>query len=218
MRPRFPGPRDARCNKPRVSRSRAPRPVRVFALVWDVQGFIGDDYQKLWTKLEGEREAGVTEDNEVQLLYSRAWSPFFDWQVGLRHVVEPAGPATDLVFGVQGLAPQWFEVDTALFLSEYGDLSARIEVEYEWLLTQKLILQPRAGFEMGANTQPDLGLGSGVRGTELGLRLRYEWHRKLAPYIGVSWHRLYGQTADLARVDGESDNQVSFLAGLRLRS
>lgn len=186
------------------------------ALVWDVQGFAGNDYHKIWTKLEGEREAGVTEDNEVQLLYSRAWSPFFDWQVGLRHTVEPAGPATDFVIGVQGLAPQWFEIDAALFLSEDGDLGARAELEYEWLLTQRLILQPRLEFELGAQSNEESGLGSGLRSTELGLRLRYEWRRKFAPYIGVSWNREYGETADLARGVGESDGYVTWLAGVRL--
>ena len=186
------------------------------ALVWDVQGFVGNDYDKIWLKLEGEREAGVTEENELQLLYSRAWSPFFDWQVGLRHIVEPAGPTTDLVVGVQGLAPQWFEVDAALFLAEDGDLAARAEFEYEWLLTQRLILQPRLEIEMGAQSNEDSGLGSGLRSTELGLRLRYEWRRKFAPYIGVSWNQEYGATADLARAAGESDGYVAWLAGVRM--
>ena len=186
------------------------------ALVWDVQGFAGSDYHKIWVKLEGEREAGVTEDNEMQLLYSHAWSPFFDWQVGLRHVVEPAGPDTDLVIGVQGLAPQWFEVDSALFVARDGDLSARVEFEYEWLLTQRLILQPRLEIEMGAQSDQEAGQGSGLRSTELGLRLRYEWRRKFAPYIGISWNRQYGETADLARAAGESDGYTAWLAGVRM--
>ncbi len=184
------------------------------ALVWDLQGWIGDDYHKLWAKAEGEYDDDV-EENELQLLYSRAFSPFFDWQVGLRRDFRPTPSRTQLVLGIQGLAPQWFEIDAAAFVSEDGDVSARFEAEYDLLLTQRLVLQPRLEVEVAFSDVPELGTGSGLNSTDLGIRLRYEFSRKFAPYVGVSWIRLYGDTADLARVAGADDNEVSALVGIR---
>lgn len=182
------------------------------SFTWDAQGWVGDDYHKAWLKAEGESEDGDVGENEIQLLYSRAWTPFFDWQAGIRHDLDPEPSRNHLVLGVQGLAPQWFEVDAALFVSEDGDLSARVEVEYDLLLTQRLVLQPRLEAELSASTLPEFGIGSGVSSTELGLRLRYEWHRKFAPYIGINWTKFYGDTADFV---GNHDD-VTALLGLRL--
>jgi copper resistance protein B len=182
------------------------------AYIWDLQGWVGDDYRKFWFKSEGEYEDGSTAGNEIQLLYSRAWTPFFDWQLGLRYDVDPTPSRAHLVIGMQGLAPQWFEVDAAVFLSEDGDFSARLEAEYDLLLTQRLVLQPRLELELSASDLPELGIGSGITSSELGLRLRYEFHRKFAPYLGVNWTKLYGGTADYA----DDDDDVSAIIGLRL--
>lgn len=184
--------------------------------VWDVQGWVGDDYRKLWFKSEGSYEDGSTDEGEVQILYSRAWTPFFDWQVGVRHDFEPTPTRHHLVIGAQGLAPQWFEIDSALFLSDAGDLSARIEAEYDLLLTQRLVLQPRLEVEVAASAVPELGFGSGVTEAEFGLRLRYEWRRKVAPYIGVEWHRYFGETAEFVRDAGVDSEETRFIIGLRL--
>ena len=184
-------------------------------IVWDLQGWIGDDYRKLWIKSEGEYVDDI-EENEIQVLYSRAWTPFFDWQAGLRHDTDPEPSRSSLVLGIQGLAPQWFEIDAAMFLSEDGDLSARLEAEYDLLLTQRLVFQPRFEVEAAAGSVPELGIGSGLGSTELGVRIRYEFSRKFAPYLGVNWTKLYGDTADLARAAGESDSDTSAIIGIRL--
>ena len=185
-------------------------------LVWDAQGWLGDDYHKLWVKSEGDYEDASIGEGEVQLLYSRAWTAFFDWQFGLRHDFEPSPTRNHLVIGAQGLAPQWFEIDSALFLSDDGDLSARVEAEYDLLLTQRLVLQPRLEIEIAASSVPELGIGSGVTEAEIGLRLRYEWRRKVAPYIGIEWQRYFGGTADFAESAGFDREEVTFLVGLRL--
>ena len=186
------------------------------AFVWDLQGWVGDDYRKLWLKSEGKREDGSSKESEVQLLYSRAWSAFLDWQLGVRFDQAPSPNRSYLVLGAQGLAPQWFEIDTALFLSDEGELSARVEAEYDLLLTQRLILQPRFEIEVSADDVPKRGIGRGVSKTELGIRLRYELHRKFAPYLGINWSRLGGNTADFARAIGEEVEDTSFIVGLRL--
>lgn len=185
--------------------------------LWDAQGWIGGDINRFAWKTEGEGDFdGGVEEVEVQALYSRAIRPFWDVQVGLRQdVVRNGDDATHLVAGLQGLAPGWWEVDTALFLSSEGDLTARVEAEWDVRLTQRWILQPRAELDLSASDEPARGLASGFTGAEAGLRLRYEIRREFAPYIGVEWHSALGDAADLARVSGQPVEETRFLVGLR---
>ncbi len=187
-------------------------------LLWDAQGWAGGDYNKLWIKSEGEYVLGDDrlEEAQVQGLYSRAISRYWDLQAGLRHDFEPGPSRTFGVIGLQGLAPYWFEVDAAAFISEDGDVETRIETEYDFLITQRLIVQPRAELNFAFQNIEELGIGSGLSTAELGLRMRYEIRREIAPYIGVSWNRAIGNTADFARDEGEDVSSVSFVAGIRL--
>lgn len=186
--------------------------------LWDAQGWWGGDRNKLWLKTEGEYafEEDAFEEAEVQALWSRAITRVFDIQAGVRHDFAPGDDRTYGVIGVQGLAPYWFEIDAALFVSDDGDVSARIEAEYELLLTQRLILQPRTELNFAVQDVAEYGVGSGLSTAELGARLRYEIKREFAPYIGVDWTRSIGETADFVRADGGDPSSVSFVAGLRL--
>jgi copper resistance protein B len=183
---------------------------------WDAQGWYGGDIDKLWVKTEGEGAFGqAVEQAEVQALWSHAIGPFFDLQAGARYDIRPRPDRGYLVVGVQGLAPYWFEVDAAAFVSTKGDLSARVEAEYDQRITQKLILQPRIEFDLTAQDVPELGIGAGLSTAELGLRLRYELKPQFAPYIGVEYERAFGNTADLRRAAGEDVGGWSLLLGLR---
>jgi len=186
--------------------------------LWDGQGWIGGDRNKFWLKSEGEYDfdEGAFEDAEVQALWSRAFSRYFDVQAGVRHDFAPGTDRTYAVLGLNGLAPYWFEVDAALFLSDKGDVFARAEVEYEFLLTQRLILQPRAELNISFQDALENDLASGLSTLETGARLRYEIKREFAPYIGVSWERALGDTADFSRANGEDPGSLSFVAGVRL--
>lgn len=185
--------------------------------LWDAQGWIGGDIHKLWLKTEGEgpMHGGSPEETEFQALYNRAISPFWNAQAGLRYDVNPNPDRGFAVLGLQGLAPYWFETDISTFVSEDGDISLRGEFEYELLLTQKLILQPRAEINVAAQDVPEYGVGSGLNSTEMGLRLRYEFVREFAPYVGVRWEQTYDETKDLAREEGESTSSTAFVIGLR---
>lgn len=183
---------------------------------WDAQGWYGGDVDKLWVKTEGEGAFGrAVEAAEAQALWSHAIGPFFDLQAGLRYDIRPRPDRAHLVFGVQGLAPYWFEVDAAAFLSDKGDLTARLETEYDQRITQALILQPRLEFDLSAQDVPELGIGSGLSTAELGLRLRYEFKPQFAPYVGVEYERAFGETADFRRAEGEDVGGWSLLVGLR---
>ncbi len=189
---------------------------------WDVEGWVGGDVDRLWLKTEGEvRTSGHREgDAELQLLYGRAFAPFWDLQIGVRQdVLFGPGPDRERSFaalGVEGLAPYWFEVTPTLFLSDDGDVSARFTGTHELHLTQRLIAQSRLELEVAAHDVREFGIARGLNDIELGLRVRYEIRREIAPYIGVSWLRKLGNTADLAREDGESTHVVGLVAGLRV--
>lgn len=184
---------------------------------WDAQAWLGTDDDKAWFKTEGEKPLGDSlEEAETQLLYSRRISDFFDLQVGGRYDFRPEPERAYGVVGLQGLAPMFVEIDSVAFLSEEGDLSARFKAEYDLLITQKLVLQPLLEVNLAADEVEELGIGQGINDVELGLRLRYEIIREFAPYIGVDWHRLVGQTADFAKADGHDDETLSFVAGVRM--
>lgn len=183
--------------------------------LWDAQGWYGGDFDKLWLKSEGEGAfGGGVENAEIQALWSHAIGPWFDLQAGVRYDVEPDSRG-HAVLGVQGLAPYMFEVDAAAFLSETGDLTARVEAEYDQRITQRLILQPRAELSLSAQDIRERRLGNGITSAELGLRLRYEFAREFAPYIGIGYEAKLGDTADIARAAGEETDRVSLLLGLR---
>lgn len=183
--------------------------------LWDAQGWYGGDTDKLWIKSEGEGRFGEKpEQAEVQALWSHAIGPWFDLQTGVRQ--DLAGPdRTQAVIGIQGFAPYRFEVDAAAFLSNKGDVTARIEAELDQRVTQRLILQPRAALNLSAQDIPELGIGAGLDKAELGLRLRYEITREFAPYIGVEREWRAGDSARYARARGERPGITSVVAGIR---
>ncbi len=189
-------------------------------LRWDMQGWRGTDYNKLWMKFEGDQEISNRTGNlELQTLYSHSVSAFWDVQVGGRYdrFYSP-GLVNDrflAVIGFQGLAPYWFDLEPALFVSDKGDVSARLTGTYDLLFTQRLILQPRLEINAALTAVPTFGVGKGINDVQLGLRLRYEISREFAPYIGVAWQQKFGATANLLRAGGEAANNVSLLAGLR---
>jgi len=183
--------------------------------VWDAQGWYGGDINRFVLKTEGEGEfGGELEDAEFQALYSRAIGPFFDLQAGVRFDPEP-DTRTHLVVGVQGLAPYMFHVDGALFLSDRGGLTARIEGEYDQRITQQLILQPRIEIELAVQDIPERAIGTGITKVEPGIRLRYEIIPEFAPYVGLEYEAKLGKTADLARAVGEDPDGFKLLVGLR---
>lgn len=187
----------------------------------DAQGWIGGDFQRFWWKAEGEQQTeGVKAGEfEVQGLYSRLITPFWDFQTGLRLDRTYSGPHRDTLafftIALEGLAPYWFEVEPALFVSEKGKVSFRLTSTYDLLLTQRWILQPRLDLNAAFQDDGRREVASGVNDVEYGFRLRYDIKRQFSPYVGVTWRRVLGQTADLARRSGESISTTSFVFGLR---
>lgn len=185
-------------------------------LAWDASGWVGGDINRVWFRSEGERTNGVTEDAELQLLYGRSVGPWWDVVAGVRQDFKPESPQTWAAFGVQGMALYAFEAEATAFVGENGQTAARLEGDYDILLTNRLILQPTAEANFYGKNDSERGVGSGLANTELGLRLRYEIVREFAPYIGISWSRSYGNTADMLRDEGEDVEEARFVAGIRM--
>jgi len=185
-------------------------------LAWDLSGWIGGDIDRLWLRSEGERSNGKTEDAEIQALWGHAISPWWDVVSGVRQDFKPGAPQTWAAFGLQGMALYNFEAEATAFLGENGQSAVRFEGDYDILLTNRLILQPTAELNVYGKNDPQRGIGSGLANTEAGLRLRYEIRREFAPYIGVTWNRTYGHTADYAREEGEDRSEARLVLGVRL--
>lgn len=182
---------------------------------WDAQGWYGGDINRFWWKSEGDGAFdGEVERAELQLLYSRAVTPYFDVQTGLRQTYRPEGDRTDLVLAVQGLAPYLFEVSAEAFVSNQGEVTARAEAEYDLRLTQRLILQPRAEITLSADDIPEFDVASGFTDAELGARLRYQIRRNFAPYVGVEWEGALGDTRSLIKASGEDADATRLVVGL----
>jgi copper resistance protein B len=184
---------------------------------WEGQGWVGSDYDKLWIKSEGTLQGnGTLDDGQHQFLYSRAITTFFDLQGGLRSDIDSRPTRNWAALGIQGLAPLFFDLELTGYVSSQGHLAAKLEASYDLLLTQRLILQPQLEVNLYSKADPVRMVGAGFSDIDTGLRLRYEFDRKFAPYLGVVYAGKFGQSADFARRAGESTGGVRFVAGLRL--
>jgi len=186
-------------------------------LRWDVDMWAGYSLNKLTIRTEGEERDGDTERAELQLLWTRSFARWWDVVAGARTDFAPGSDKHWAAFGVHGLAPYRFDLEATAFLSDGGDSAARIEADYDLLITSRLILQPQLELNWFGQSDLSRGYGSGLSSGEAALRLRYEMRREVAPYVGLVHERLWGETADAARAAGRDPDDTSLVAGIRLR-
>nr|WP_026175370.1 copper resistance protein B [Pseudomonas syringae] len=186
------------------------------ALAWDLSGWIGGDIDRLLLRSEGERTNGKTEVAEIQALWGHSISPWWDVVAGARQDFKPGAPQTWAAFGLQGQAISDLDIEATAFIGEAGQTAARLEADYDLQLTSNLVLQPTAELNFYGKNDPQRGNGSGLSTSEFGLRLRYEITPQFAPYVGVSWDRSYGKTADYAREDDEDTQDARLVVGVRM--
>lgn len=184
-------------------------------VTYDLQAWYGRDYDRLVIKAEGNVDNGKVEEASTELLWGHALATYWDGQLGLRYDSGEDPSRTWVAFGVQGLAPYWFELDITGYVGEEGRTALGLEAEYEILFTQKLILTPRIEASAYGKDDTERGIGSGLSELSAGLRLRYEIRREFAPYVGVEWAGTYGDTADYARAAGLDARETRAVAGLR---
>lgn len=191
------------------------RGTRSGGISWENRSWIGGDVNRLWLRTEGERENGKVENAFVTGLWGHGFSRWWDVVVGVRQDFESGPGRTWAAVGIQGLAPYWFEVEATGYVGSGGRTHLRLEVEYELLVTNRLILQPLIEAEIYGKSDPEYGLGAGLTSVETGLRLRYEIRREIAPYVGLTWERKYFGTADFARAAGKDIGGGRVVFGLR---
>jgi copper resistance protein B len=182
----------------------------------DSRGWVGRDRDRLWFRAEGDGEEGRVGEAQTHVLYGRRFSRWWDLVAGVRQDFRPGTAQTWAAFGVQGLAPYWFEVEATAYVGASGRTHARFEVEYELLLTNRLVLQPLLETEIVGKSDPERGVGAGLSTTDAGFRLRYEFRREVAPYVGITWKNKWGKTADFAEAASEDTGGARFVTGLRL--
>jgi copper resistance protein B len=183
---------------------------------WDAAAWYGGDYHKLWIETEGEHADGETHDARVEVLWDRIATAWWNTRLGLRHDFGEGGTQSWLAFGMAGLAPGFIELEAMAYVSDHGDTAFRLSTEYDLLLTQRLVLQPALELNAYGQDDPERQIGAGLSDLEVGLRLRYEIRREFAPYVGVTWVKQYGNSADLARAAGEDPDDFTLVAGFRV--
>lgn len=184
-------------------------------LSWDAHAWIGTDKNRALLRAEGEREHGKTTENRLELLWLRPVSAYWDLVAGVRMDTEPASTRNFVGIGIQGLAPQWIEVEATVWAGESGQTAASLKLEYELLVTNRLILTPMVETDIYGENDAENEIGSGFSTVKAGMRLRYEIRREFAPYVGVEWTGKFGDTADLARRNDEAVRDAHVVAGLR---
>lgn len=194
----------------------------VNVLRWDSLNWRGGDRIRVWVKSEGELNfaSPLGGEADLQLLYGRLISPFFDLQLGARveqHYERESSPVRAFaVVALQGLSPGRFEVEPSLFLSNKGQLVGRFTGSLDLYRTQRLILQPRLETEFAAQRDGAFGIERGINDVELGVRARYEITRKVAPYLGVAYRWSFGATRERVLREGGAPNEAQVAAGIRL--
>ncbi|MWL92130.1 MULTISPECIES: copper resistance protein B [unclassified Cupriavidus] len=187
------------------------------AASYEAQAWIGNAFNKFVIKAEGEVEKGKVPEARTELLWGHAISTYWDTQLGIRNDAGYGRPARNwLAFGVQGLAPYWFEVEATGYVGTEGRTALRLSGEYDLLLTQRLILQPRLEASLYGKNDPEIGIGSGLSSGAVGVRLRYEFSRQFAPYIGIERSQSFGNTANMVRASGGRSGETRFVAGIRM--
>lgn len=185
------------------------------AQAWEAQGWVGTDRHRLWLRSEGEHRRGRTESADVELLYGRPVARWWDLVAGVRRDIGPGPKRDDLAIGVIGTAPYKFEVEATAYVGASGRTAVRASTEYELLLTNRLILQPMIEAEWHGKDDATRGIGAGLGSVEAGLRLRYEFTRRFAPYVGVVHERSVGGTTGVMRDEEEATRDTRIVAGMR---
>jgi copper resistance protein B len=186
------------------------------ALDWDMRGWVGTDLTRGWFRSEGEGRDGRVHEAQLHAFIGRKVSRWWDLLAGVRQDLRPGRAQTWAAVGVQGLAPYWFDVAVTAYLGAAGRTHVRVETEYDLLVTNRLIVQPLVEAEVYGKADPDHGAGAGLSTVDAGVRLRYEIRRRVAPYLGVTWHRAFFGTADRATAAGLRPGHTRLALGLRL--
>lgn len=183
---------------------------------WEGIGWVGSDINRLWLRSKGHALDGSVERGRIEALYGRPVLPWWDAVAGVRQDFGNGPSRTWVAFGVQGLAPYFFEIEATAYVGESGRTALSVEAEYEMLLTNRMILTWAAEANAFGKSDAEQLIGSGLSTVEFGLRLRYELTRQFAPYIGFEREWSYGETTDFRELAGHARDDNKWVVGVRL--
>jgi copper resistance protein B len=185
---------------------------------WDGQAWAGTDMNKLWLKSEGFVNNGEMSDGDHEALYDRPIPRmrYFDAQAGIRADLDSGPKRVWGAVGIEGLAPHFLQLEPTFYFRDGGHLAARVSGSYDLLLTQRLVAQPELEMNFYSKQDPERGIGTGLSDIDTGIRLRYEFSRKFAPYVGFAYDGMFGSTATFARQAAESVANPRFVFGVRV--
>lgn len=184
--------------------------------LWDTKAWVGGDINRIWLRTEADYHGGEFESAEGHLMLGRSISRWWTLVGGFRQDFAPGVGRTWAAVGLQGLAPQWFDVEATAYIGESARTAFRIDAEYDWLWSDKLVVQPLVEMNLFGKDDPERGVGSGLSTVEFGARVRYEIRREVAPYAGLVWHRKVFGTGDYAREQGDSVGGWRLVTGVRV--
>ena len=185
-------------------------------LTWDIDAWVGRDLSKIWIRSEGERTDDATEHAELEIFWGKSFARWWDVLAGARYDAQPSPDREWAAFGVRGTAPYRLDLEATAYLGEGADTALRVETRYDVLVTNRLALVPLLELNWYGQSDSARGVGAGLSEGELGLRLRYEFRREVAPYVGVTRERRFGRTADFVRAAGHDPDDTRWVLGIRL--
>ena len=102
------------------------------AASYEAQAWYGSTYDKVVLKAEGDVKKGRLEEARTELLWGHAITTFWDTQLGIRNDVGSGRPARNwAAFGVQGLAPYWFNIQATAYVGNSGRTALRYDHCYQ---------------------------------------------------------------------------------------
>ncbi len=177
---------------------------------WNGHAWVGNELNKIYLYVEGEKENNEKASYMNQLVLSRAILPYWDIQVGVAQEYMSGTKHNWGVVALSGLAPYFFESRALFMFDKDGAAALKLNTSYDALITQKLIFSPDAEVKFYTKDMIDQGVGKGLSSVALGLSLRYEVKREFAPYIGVEYDKNFGNTKDINPI-----NDIKGVVGIR---
>lgn len=120
------------------------------------------------------------------------------------------------VIGVLGLAPYFFETQAYLYGGENNFWGASLEVERDFLLTQKLITQPYLEVDAVFSDNSNYAAKSGLSELKTGIKTRYEVTKRIRPFVDIAYQYEKGKKATNMQEATESEKGWRYGAGIEL--
>ena len=182
---------------------------------WEGEAWAGTFKHRLWLRTEGTIDPdGDVASGRLDLFYDHPIATFVDVQAGVRYDLDARPGRIWAALGFEAHVPYVTKAWATLYVGDEGRAGLSLRGSYDWLLTEHLILQPELRLNLYTEDDPARAIGSGLSEFGADLRLRYEVTERLAPFVGLTYQRLVGDTAQFARRDGKRTDDARVVVGV----